>query len=289
MRSHTSICIPMQPTASPSLHPTICPCLQPRYQSTDICPECPSNSTDACLPPRFQTERVGCHLPPTRGVINSSKSIIRKGSTMSTKKHWPCECPHTRGGCLHPSHARRQRDAHAHGPPTSHGSLILVFRWFSPNNGWMTDRSPRNPTEQPKHEPQPHHHHQQQQTNNDTDSSIANSSTITIDSLTCAAGHLPTVNKRCSCRAYPPALFARRRGALSNHWHKHPAPQPPSSTSTCQNFISNSDRSQCSSSTQHTQKSLNCEIVNALDNHSNHRQKSQRHATRLVCHRICCF
>jgi len=176
---------------------TIHPSLQPHQPVCCLIPNT-IQSTEA-LPPSTG-RRVGCHLATTWCQINSEKLNIRWSPILSTNTEASARQvpPHT-----HPAEARPLfpdqgplnvvREDGYHGVPWN---SLCWFRRFCTNNGWMTDQTPRNPTEQPKREPPST---TTASSVSDTNSSIASSSSIAampVNLLTCNVDHLLIVDKR---------------------------------------------------------------------------------------------
>jgi len=178
--------MPMVPfhSSHQSVHPTRCEAtpphqIKPSNRTVALRPSKPSNlANPACIVSQCQSHNkhvASLHRPKKSRL--SSYPRTRGANQLRGRSS---------GGCVHPvnqgtptprvpTHSRWGASNHmqgplcrsggkethqAHGPPTViDGSLTLEFRRFGTNSGWMTDLSPRNPTEQPKREL--HQQHQQ--------------------------------------------------------------------------------------------------------------------------------
>jgi len=106
-----------------------CPSIKPSIHACNLAinrlPFVPNTHPAQQTPASLRgSKRVGCHLPPARGVTNSSKSVIRKGSTMSTKKHRPASA-HTLevGASIHPM----QGPLYQRGGRETHKPMVLPW------------------------------------------------------------------------------------------------------------------------------------------------------------------
>jgi len=110
------------PTPHPTRHeatsiinpPTkmLCTALRPSMPSTSPFTQLLFNPTpihlNTCVPPSAIQRRAGCHHRLQLVEPKSTHGVNHpvEGPPCQIKKHRTCKCPHTHGGCLHPSRAR---------------------------------------------------------------------------------------------------------------------------------------------------------------------------------------